>query len=221
MKLTSTSRILLSATLCLIAQLVKSQEATKTFIKNGNIYVQYDNAESRQLTAKGFDSQPIMANDKSFVIYLRTIKNPTEPEEGVEIIDETKIVLYNLKSSVENVIVQGCKSDGTGSSPINYSDSDEYPFSGLCNISNLQLSSDGQRVYFETSAWTVSNAIHYCFIPSRKLAFFSSGWLNKVFQDGNLNITITDIEQNKGRYTQDWLYDKNGAAIEAIGEKEF
>ena len=221
MKITSNSRTLLLITLCLVASLVKSQEITKTFIKSGNIFVQYDNADSRQITIKGIDSQALLSSDKKFVIFLRTIKNTKEPEEGEEVIEDTKIIKYDFATSTEKLLVEGCKSDGSGSSAISYADSDEYPFTGLCNISNIQLSPDGQRVYFETDAWTVSHAIHFCFIPNGKIAFYSSGSLNEILPNGNLSINITGIEQNKGRYTQDWLYDKNGNPVEALGDKLF
>jgi hypothetical protein len=194
---------------------------TKTFIKTGNIFIQYDNADTRQITFKGLDSQAFLSNDKKFALFIRTIKNLKEPEEGEEIIEESKIMLYTFSASAEKLLVQGCKSDGTGSTPISYSESEEYPFSGLCNIANFQLSPDGMRVYFETSAWTVSNAIHYCYIPTGKIALVGAGRLNQILPNGNLNITITGTAQEKGRYTQDWLFDKNGTEIEPIGEQQF
>jgi hypothetical protein len=215
------SRTFLLVSLCLITSLVRSQEVTKTFIKQGNIYIQYDNADSRQITYKGMDSQTMLSNDKKYVIFIRTIKNPNEPEEGVEYIEESKIVQYTFATSTEKILVQGCKNNGTGSSAISYADSDQFPFSGLCNITNVQLSHDGQRVYFETDAWTTSHAIHYCVVPTGKIALFGSGRINEIFPNGELNVNITGIEVDKGRYTQNWLFDKNGNEIKAIGEKEF
>lgn len=206
---------------CLIAFQSKSQLITKTFEKKGNIYIQYDNAETKQLTSKGIDSQPILSSDKSFVIYLRTIKNTSKVEEGDEVIDETKIIQYDFKTSLEKVLVQGCRKDGKGSSPIAYADSDNYPFTGLCNISLILLSPDNRRVYFQTTAWAVANAIHYYNIPANKIGFCHSGDLEGILPDGNLKISITDTEKNKGRYYQQWLFDKNGNPIKAIGEKEF
>jgi hypothetical protein len=55
---------------------------TKTFIKTGNIFIQYDNADTRQITFKGLDSQAFLSNDKKFALFIRTIKNLKEPEEG-------------------------------------------------------------------------------------------------------------------------------------------
>ncbi len=215
------SLIVLLITFLLLNLNSKAQSITKTYLKNGNVYAQYDNADTRQITTKGIDSQPVLSNDKKFVIYLRTIKNTKEPEEGEEFIEETRIVKYDFSTSIEKILVQGCKSDGTGSSTLSYADSDQYPFSGICNITNIQLSPDGHRVYFQTSAWTVSNAIHYCFIPNGKIAFFSSGNLKGIDNDGNLVISSTGIEQGKGRYTQDWLFDKDGNELKAVSEKEF
>lgn len=215
------SRSFLFVSLCLITLLVKSQEVTKTYVKNGNIYAQYDNADSHQITFKGTDSQSMLSNDKKYIIFIRTIKNPKQPEEGVEYIEESKIVQFTFATSSEKILVQGCKSDGSGSSTISYTNSDEYPFSGLCNITNVQMSPDGQRVYFETDAWTTSHAIHYCIVPTGKIALFGSGMMNEILPNGDLNVSITGIETNKGRYTQNWLFDKNGKEIKEIGEKEF
>jgi hypothetical protein len=215
------SRTFLLVSFCLVTSFIRSQEVTKTFIKKGNIYILYDNADSRQITFKGTDSQSMLSNDKKYVIFIRTIKNPKEPEEGVDYIEESKILQYTFATSSEKVLVQGCKSDGSGSSPISYADSDEYPFSGLCNVTNVQLSPDGQRVYFETDAWATSHAIHFCFVPTGKIALFGSGRLNEILPTGELNVNITGIEPNKGRYTQNWLFDKSGNEIKAVGDKEF
>lgn len=207
--------VILSLTTCVN---IKAQEVTKTFIKKGNIYVQFDNADSRQITNKGLDVQAILSKNKQFVIGLR-IKEDKKDQE--QILNETAIILFDLVTNKEKVIVQGCKFDGSGSSLFSYAESDEFPFPGLCNITNVRISPDGQRVYFETDAWAVSSAIHYCNLSNGKIAFFHSGTLKEVLEDGNLNISITGIEENVGRYWQDWLFDKNGTKIKAIGEKSF
>ncbi len=215
------SRTFLIISLCFFTSLGRSQEVTKTFIKSGNIFLQYDNADTHQITFKGLDSHSMLSSDKKYLIFIRTIRNQEEPEEGVEYIEESKIVQFTIATSSEKVLVQGCKSDGSGSSVISYAESDQYPFSGLCNITNVMLSPDGQRVYFETDAWTTSHAIHYCFVPTGKIALFGSGSLNEILPNGDINVGITAIEPNKGRYTQNWLFDKNGNEIKAIGVKEF
>lgn len=194
--------------------------AEKVIVKDSNIFIQDDHGVLKQITFKGQDSNASLAKNKKFVVFLRTVKNTLVKEEGDLVIDETAIMLYDLRISSEKTLVQGCKFDGTGSSPFDYADSEKYPFSGLCNITTPLLSSDDQRVYFETTAWTVSEAVHYCMISSGKIVFFHSGSLNEVYLDGNLSINITDIEKNKGRYYQDWLFDKNGKAIKALGKKE-
>jgi len=212
------TKALLLISLCLINFSIKSQIVKSTYVKNGNIFIQYDNGNYNQITYQSFDTLPSLSKNNNFVIYLRTIRDSSMSEEGNK---ETKIMRYNIANSTESVLVQGCKRDGSGSSGFSYANSNDYPFSDLCNIYNLQLSYDGQRIYFQTEAWVVSSAIHYYDIPSDKQFFFHAGDLKKVLPDGNLLISITGIEQGKGRYWQDWVYDKIGRPIRSNGKKEY
>jgi hypothetical protein len=200
--------------------LLRASIAEKVTVKDGNIYVQSDKGDLKQITFKGLDSDASLAHNRKFVIFLRTVKNTAKHEEGDAVIDETSILLYDLRNSTEKALVTGCKMDETGSSPFDYADSEKYPFKGLCNISNPRLSPDDKRVYFETTAWVVCNAVHYCLITSGKICFFHAGSLNDIQADGNVNINITDIQKNRGRYYQDWLFDQNGKAVKALGKKE-
>jgi hypothetical protein len=192
----------------------------RAFTKEGNLFIQFDNSEIIQITFKGQDSDASMASNRKFIVFLRTVKNPDAKEEGEQLIDETSIILYNLENSKEQILVQGCKFDGEGSSKISYSDSEGYPFTGLCNIQKPILSPDNERIYFETTAWTVSAAIHFCSIPTGMISFFHAGSLNEVLPNGNLSINVTETRKNKGRYYQDWLFDSKGKAIKALGKKE-
>lgn len=198
---------------CLTSLHIAAQEITGVFSSKGNVYVK----TITKVTHLGIDTLPVLSKDKQFIIYLRHIQNREEYF--------TQIVQYNCSTTIEKVLIQASEENPDGSSPISYANSDDYPFSSLGEITNLQLSPLQDRIYFETTAWAVANAVHYYDISTEQIHFFHSGELNKIYSDETVSIQITNIEFKKDetscRYWQDWLYDKNGQKIKALGQKSY
>lgn len=197
-----------------------AQEAREAYITDGNVFLRYQDGTARQLTNTGSDSQVALSADKKFLVWLRIVASPLGEEKDDLRISETSVHYYDIAADSAWVLIQGCDREGKGSTPFRYADSDKFPFEGLCNIGNVKLSPDGSRVYFETDAWVVCPAVHYYEINSKQIEFFHAGILNFVSENGDVNIAITWIEKDYGRYWQNWLYDKNGKAIRATGERE-
>lgn len=213
MKLKFTTLLLFS----LLSGHIASQNVTETFSTMGNVYVQYGKTYFHQITKTGLDTLPALSKDRHFLIYLRN-----QQSNGVNL---SQIIRYDLRTSTEEVLVQASEGNPDVSTYISYANSDNYPFSCLGEIMNMKLSPDNERIYFETTAWTVSDAIHYYDISTGQIYFFHSGDLNKIYPNGMLNITTTslafDKKGNSGRYTQQWLYDSNGKKIKPLSKKVF
>lgn len=213
--------LMLVFTFLLLCVMQSSAQYIKgVFSFNGNIFLEYNHAQTSQITDQGEDQQPILSKDTTIVYFLRTTKDTTDAEDYPLII-ESKIIEYNLEELTEFELVKGCQADGLGSSTFSYADTEKYPFSGLCNISKIALSPDEQRIYFETDAWVVSPAVHYYDLATKQIYFFHDGWLGNIHEDGKVEIVITRIYKEMGRYTQLWLCNENGKEIKALGKKEF
>jgi len=200
---------------CLLSWQVYSQNVTETFSSRGNVYVQYGKMYFHQITKSGLDTLPILSKNKKFLIYLRCSYNND--------INLSQIIRYDLKTSKEKILIQSAEDHPEVSTPISYAKSYEYYFSCLGDISNILLSPDNKRIYFEASAWAVSDAIHYYVFSTGKIYFYHSGDLIKIYPDGMLKIRLAplayDKKGNSYRYLQDWLFDKNGEQIRPLSKK--
>ncbi|NVO21123.1 MAG: hypothetical protein HXX13_15580 [Bacteroidetes bacterium] len=190
----------------------RAQSPSTVSIKDGNIYISFTDGQLKQLTFNGTDSDVSLSKSKEFIVYLETIKGKSSAESS--------IILMDLISSQKKVLVKSSGLDGSKGSVISYANSDRYPFPGLTNVMNPILSPDDHRIYFETTAWVTVNAVHFIHLPTMTIYFFHSGSLNKVNKDETVSLNITGIQKNKGRWYQDWLFNKNGEAIMPLGRKE-
>lgn len=195
-----------------------AQESEKAIEKDGNIVLTFKNGESKVLTSTGNDSSPFLSSDKTKVVFIREFPTSVKEAESEEP-TESQIILIDIASQRETILVQGCKSDGKSSSPTDYYNSEKYPFDGLCNLMNPQFSPDGKRVYFESTAWVVSNAVHYYDLEKKKIFLFQVGSLNLIQADGNVSINISYTLKHGGRCWQDWLYSPEGKPIKALSEE--
>lgn len=199
----------------LVTLVIKAQKITASYIYRGNIYLRYDNKDSIQLTNKGLDTEVLLSKKKDFIVFLRVIEDSIDTEYGI---DKTSIIRYDLPTSTEKSLVEGVEIDGSGGTKISYSETPQYPFLGLHTIFGLKISTDEKRIYFQTQAWTVEDALHCYEINTGKVLFIGAGDLNYIFDNGNLSITMSRIKKNQGRHWYEWLCDKNGRKIKLLGE---
>lgn len=204
--------------LTMLCSACEAQESDKVVEKDGNIILILKNGESKVLTSNSTDSSPCLSADKSQVVFIREFTSSVSNSESGNP-NETQIILMAIDSNKETILVQGCKSDGKGSSPTDYYNSEKYPFDGLCSLMNPLFSPDGKRVYFESTAWVVSNAVHYFDLEKHKIFFFQPGSLNLIQPDGNVSMNISSTHKHGGRYWQDWLYSPEGKPLKALSEQ--
>lgn len=210
------------------ANISVAQNLVNAFIKEGKVFVQYDNGTSKQIASEGENTVVAFSRTKNIVIYQRTeLKSKTKGQEGEESYDQLSIRCFNLTSSKETTLFTTCL-DGVGGTKPDYANSSIYPNNNLCDFETAFLSNDGERLYFQTNGWTTCPAIHFYSLKENKLVFYKAGWLQKVTAEG-VQVQITGIEsknnqgtiESKGRYTQYCLFDANGTLIKELSAKEF
>jgi hypothetical protein len=207
---------------------VSGQSIVNVFQQDNNIKIQYDNGNIKEIIIAGNGDLIGFSRSQNLILYSHiSLKSPNAGQEGAGSHDQISIHGYNPSLSKDSILFTTCL-DGTGGTRPPYANSSIYPFETLCGFFSPTLSPDGDRLYFETSAWTVSNAVHYYNLQSRKLIFFKAGWLQRVSQAG-VEMQITAIEwknnqgvvESRGRYTQYCLYDIHGNLIRELSEREY
>ncbi len=212
----------------LYLSICNAQRLVNAYSKAGKVYAQFDNGNTKLISATGENSVVAFSRNKNFVIFQRVEqKSKTGEQEGEESYDQCSIRLFNLTTNQESTMFTTCL-DGNGGTKPDYANSSIYPNANLCGFESPSLTDDGERLYFETAGWTTCHAIHYYNIKEKKLVFCMAGWLKKVQKDGVV-VEITDIEfenkhgnlESKGRYVQTCLFDFNGNLIRELTGKEF
>jgi hypothetical protein len=214
--------------LSLLSNIGFGQNIVNSFTKEGKIYVQFDNGNTIEIVSEGINTVIGYSNNKSIVVYER-LEQPSRKRgmEGEEAFDKISIRTVDVKTKLEKVLFTTCL-DGIGGTQPSYANSSIYPKNNLCGVEYAFLSMDGERLYFQTSGWTTSPAIHFFNLKENRLVFYMAGWLQKVTNKG-VEVQITGIEttnnmgniESKGRYTQICLFDFNGNFIKEISPKEF
>ena len=214
--------------LFLFTNLSIGQKLVNAFTKNGKILVQFDNGTTKQIVSVGENTVVGFSQKKNVIIYSRIEKkSKTKRREGEESFDQLTVRSFNLSSNKDAILFTTCL-DGVGGTKPDYAHSSIYPNDNLCGFQSANLSSDGERLYFQTDGWATCPAIHYYSLKDNKLVFYKAGWLQKVTKAG-IEVQITGIEfknnqgktESNGRYTQYCLFDTNGNLIKALSAKEF
>ncbi|MFZ4546132.1 MAG: hypothetical protein ACOYN4_01785 [Bacteroidales bacterium] len=214
--------------LVFFANFTIAQNLVNAFAKEGKVFVQYDNGTYKQIVSEGKNIVVAFSRNKNFVIYQRIEHDSrTLGQEGMESYPQLSIRLFNVLSGKESILLTTCL-DGDGGTEPFYGNSDVYPNKNLCGFESAVLSTDGDRLYFQTSGWQTCPAIHYYNLKDNNVVFFMAGWLQSITLEG-IEVQITGIEtknnggnvESKGRYTQYCLFDADGNFVKELSAKEF
>lgn len=89
---------------------------------------------------------------------------------------------------------------------------------------HLEFSPDSKTLYFETSAWVVSGAIHAVDINGKNLRFVTAGGDFHVVQNGpykgNLIVNQHRYHDGGGSYNWDWLFTPTGKQIKLYQKED-
>ena len=93
----------------------------------------------------------------------------------------------------------------------------------LAQLSEPQFSSDGRRIFFETTAWVTSGAVHVIDLATEKNHFVCAGNNLEVIQSGKYKDHLL-VQQHRyfiggGSYDWFWLLRPDGKEIGPVGDE--
>jgi hypothetical protein len=96
------------------------------------------------------------------------------------------------------------------------------PKQNLAGFSHLSLSPNGKTLYFQTSAWATSDAIHSLDIATKKTSYVTNGQIACIVLGGEYQGDLV-VEQHRyfiqgGSYDDLYLYDPAGQQIGLVSQ---
>jgi len=194
------------------AALAKEAPIPNVSVENGCVYY-VDTKAKIQLTKNGKDSVPILSPDGKSVVFLRKSSKevylPTGDSEyylkkGPDAIFADQVWLVDIHGKNEKLLVKDYNPDELAIA---------VAFDGSKVVAHiwkdsLQFSPDGKRIYFITSAWVTSGALHGVNIDGSDERFIAGANYLKVIDKGKHKGKLI-IQQHRyfltgGSY--DWYY---------------
>jgi len=202
-------------------------EAASVQINDGNIF--YENeGTTKQITSSGRDDGAKLHPGGEWIYFIRDVEGKWVgekyyPPEGLKIKDDI------LKQELWRV-----KNDGTGAKMLFRSERAAIdgpdPDYTIATVENIQFSPSGDKVYFETSQWVTSAALHVMNADGTHEKLLGGGNATKIILSttdyaGEHNKFKGYIVTNQHRYWQFggsydwyWLYTPNFKEVGPLGD---
>jgi hypothetical protein len=177
--------------------------------REGNIFLSRDGVE-KQLTSSGRDSDPILAPDGKWVMFVREIDGELIAT-GSSAEGEPPAELWQIGVN------------GKDPSRLIRTRADADPKKLIAAFQNIQFSADGRLVYFVTPAWATSGAVHVVDTTSGRERFVMPGNELEVIHSGEYRDHFL-VNQHRyflgpGSYDWFWLFRPDGTEVGPVGEE--
>jgi dipeptidyl aminopeptidase/acylaminoacyl peptidase len=199
--------LLVLAALLLAPANVLAQSVT---VREGNLFYRASSdAAARQITSNGVDREPVLSPDGRTVAFVRgTAGDSVETATG-----------QGEATSLWTIGV-----DGRGARMLVRSRAADDPEQALAAFQALRFSPDGRRIYFMSSAWVTSSAIHAVDVATGRERFVAPGNTLEVVPSGSYAGHLL-VEQHRyfiagGSYDWIWLLTPEGEVVGPVGEDE-
>jgi dipeptidyl aminopeptidase/acylaminoacyl peptidase len=200
MKLLSTLLVILTQLLLLFAT---DAHGSTVAARDGNIVFVDDAGSARQLTRGGMDSSPALSPDGKQVAFVRRT-----PGRTTETADEIWVVGTDAKRARRLVEAR----------------EHQDPKQTLAALKSPAFSPDGRWIYFLSSAWATSDAVHAIGIDGLKERFIADGNSLDVVRAGQyqgaLIVRKHEYFLGGGSYDWYWLLSASGQEIGPVGPDE-
>ncbi|OGT45383.1 MAG: hypothetical protein A3E83_00120 [Gammaproteobacteria bacterium RIFCSPHIGHO2_12_FULL_41_20] len=185
---------------------------TQVYSKSGNIYYSQSRNHVIQITHSGKDSSPILSSNKKMIAFIRIgnqvipkrcdANTKTETEYG------NQVWIYDIRTKKERLLVKNNFQCNQAEKQI-------------IDPSDLLFSPDNKILYFITSAWVTSGALHAININGTKEHYITSANSFEVVTKGEDKGYLIVYQHRYfiggGTYDWYWLISPNGKAEWPIG----
>jgi hypothetical protein len=190
------------------------QASPTVFAQQGKIYISDNGANRTQLTKSGNDSSPVLSPNHKIVAFLR--KGAQLVPKDCDILLSTngpygnEIWVYDLDSKSERLLVKNNFSCGVSEEKI-------------IDPSHLQFSPDNTILYFLTSAWATSLALHAVNLDGSNLHYIIPANSIEVVMRGEYKGYLI-VQQHRyfiggGSYDWYWLFTPQGKEKDVFGDE--
>ncbi len=175
--------------------------------RDGNIFLRDSGGQERQLTSSGRDSDPVLAPDGKWVVFIRALPGK-KIESGAGEHDAAELWQVRADGKEPLMLVRTRGSDKMENL--------------IAGFEDVQFSSDGRLVYFVTPAWATSGAVHVVDTTNRKEHFVVAGYGLRVLHSGDYRDHLL-LAQHRyflcgGSYDWFYLFTAEGKEVGVVGE---
>jgi WD40-like Beta Propeller Repeat len=178
-------------------------------VKDGNIQFTDKSGKTTALTSSGRDSDPLLAPDGKWVVFVRKIDGEKIATGSAEESDPCELWQVRVDGKEPTMLLRTGESKGDK----------DHPLAGFLS---LQFSTNGKLVYFTSPQWAVSNAVHVVDTMNRKEHYLFPGNEVKVVTGGEYKDCLL-VQQHRyfiggGAYDWYWLLRPDGKEVGPVGE---
>ena len=178
---------------------------------DGNIVFIDQNGTRRLLTSSHLDSEPSLSVDGSHVVFVR--RTPGHPiDTGIGSVDDNELWTVPVDRPQELRRVLAGHSGG-------YNQEKNLVLAGFAVP---QSSQDGTKVYFISTTWVTSAAIHVLNPSTGQTKLLYAGLDVEVIREGSYKGFLIGTKDpstaDRGRIVEYWLLDPDGREVRRIGE---
>jgi hypothetical protein len=192
---------------------IASSSFASVFVKAGNIYYSHK-GQDIQLTNTNQDGSPILSPNKKLVAFIRT-GHQIIPQKCLDFSDISskfgnQIWIYNIANKTERLLVDN-----------NFSCNN--PQKRIVDPQQLHFSPNSRTLYFVTSAWAVSGAVHAINVDGTNYRYIQPANELEVITSGDYQGYLA-LQQHRyfiggGSYDWYWLFTPDGKEIGPLGEE--
>jgi dipeptidyl aminopeptidase/acylaminoacyl peptidase len=180
--------------------------AQSVSVKEGNIQFTSKAGQTTALTSSGRDSDPSLSPDGKMVVFVRATPEKKVPTGSGD--DTSEIWLVGIDGKNARRLLEPKKAEKTENI--------------LAEMNSPQFSSDGSRLFFETTAWATSGAIHVFDLGKKSEHFVCAGNGLEVIRSGEYKDCLL-VQQHRyfiggGSYDWFWLLRPDGKEVGPVGE---
>jgi hypothetical protein len=184
--------------------------AQTLYVEGGNVFFKADSSKSAfQLTTSGKDEQAALSPDGQMVAFVRRTPGKTV-ETGLGPAEATELWSIRVNGTEAKRIVIGrsaAKMDSV-----------------LAGFRDPQFSGDGKRVYFLSTAWATSGAVHVADVKTGAEHFVCPGNSLEVLRQGHyaghLLITQHRYFLAGGSFDWIWLFTPDGREVGPVADSD-